>query len=498
MMKCLYLLYVMFHVAAGCDLSAQTKHVYIGHPGGSVLLLCSCSDLHTKPHTFTWMAYIRGGLKDMLNDEHYRGRLQLFDEFSPGNLSLLISDLREEDGVDYRCITEKGHRDMRILEKGCDLSGDKHQVVINGLPGGSVLLPCSCSDLHTDPQTFTWTTDRTGHWTDVLNDEHYRDRFQLFNHISPGNLSLLISDLREEDQRVYRCRTGLREYRDIRINVKGCDLSGDKHQVAINGHPGGSVLLPCSCSDLHTNPQIFTWTTNRTGHWTDVLNDEHYRDRLQLFNNISLGNLSLLISNLREEDQRVYRCSTGLREYRDIRINVKGRREPSTRSGKTDRRPPSEQPPSKTTNSPSASSPATLAQGGRRETLTRSGKTDRRPPSEQPPSKTTNSPPASSSTTLKRDEQPPHSSLPLVFGIVAALLLVIVGIMAFICWKRKGLFPLGGRRGKNKVTERRPKQKDQTVPDVTYSTVSHIHTAGAARVQINVEEKTEYASIVTN
>ncbi|XP_047674081.1 uncharacterized protein LOC113640723 isoform X5 [Tachysurus fulvidraco] len=395
MMKCLYLLYVVFHVAAGCDLSAQTIHRYNGHPGGSVLLPCSCSDLHTKPHTFTWMAYIRGGLKDMLNDEHYRGRLQLFNNTSPGNLSLLISDLREEDDVDYRCSTEKGHRDMRI-------------------------------------------------------------------------------------------------------NVKGCDLSGDKHQVAINGHPGGSVLLPCSCSDLHTNPQIFTWTTNRTGHWTDVLNDEHYRDRLQLFNNISLGNLSLLISNLREEDQRVYRCSTGLREYRDIRINVKGRREPSTRSGKTDRRPPSEQPPSKTTNSPSASSPATLAQGGRRETLTRSGKTDRRPPSEQPPSKTTNSPPASSSTTLKRDEQPPHSSLPLVFGIVAALLLVIVGIMAFICWKRKGLFPLGGRRGKNKVTERRPKQKDQTVPDVTYSTVSHIHTAGAARVQINVEEKTEYASIVTN
>ncbi|XP_047674099.1 uncharacterized protein LOC113637002 isoform X2 [Tachysurus fulvidraco] len=395
MMKCLYLLYVVFHVAAGCNLTAQTKYEYIGLPGGSVLLLCSCSDLHTKPHTFTWMTFRTGKANDVLNDEHYRDRLQLFNNTSPGNLSLLISDLREEDAVDYRCRTEKEHRDMSI----------------------------------------------------------------------PG---------------------------------KGCDLYGDKHQVAINGLPGGSVQLPCSCSDLHTNPQIFTWTTNRTGHWTDVLKDELYRDRLQLFNNISPGNLSLLISNLREEDQGVYRCSTGLKEYRDIRINVEGKRETSTRSGKTDRRPPSEQPQSKTSNAPPTSSSTTLEQGGRRETLTRSGKTDRRPPSEQPQSKTTNSPPASSSTTLKQDEQPPHSSLPLVFGIVAALLLVIVGIMAFICWKRKGLFPLGGRRGKNKVTERRPKQKDQTVPDVTYSTVSHIHTAGAARVQINVEEKTEYASIVTN
>ncbi|XP_047674908.1 uncharacterized protein LOC113646395 isoform X1 [Tachysurus fulvidraco] len=355
------------------------------------------------------MSYRTGPATDMLNDEHYCGRLQLFNNISPGNLSLLISDLREEDDVDYRCQTEKGHKDMRIYVKGCDLSGDKHQVVINGHPGGSVLLPCSCSDLHTNPQTFTWTTDRTGHWTDVLNDEHYRDRLQLFNHISPGNLSLLISDLREEDQRVYWCSTGLTEYRDIRINVKGCDLSGDKHQVVINGHPGGSVLLPCSCSDLHTDPQIFTWTTNRTGHWTDVLNDEHYRDRLQLFNHISPGNLSLLISDLREEDQRVYRCSTGLKEYRDIRINVKG---------------------------------------GRRETSTRSGKTDRRPPSEQPPSKTTNSPPASSSTTLEQDKQQTHSSLPLVFCILLVLLLLIPGVVAFICWVCRG-----GRCGEKVNTE---------------------------------------------
>ncbi|XP_060739646.1 uncharacterized protein LOC132854972 isoform X3 [Tachysurus vachellii] len=232
----------------------------------------------------------------------------------------------------------------------------------------------------------------------------------------------------------------------------GCDLSGDiKKVVEITRHGGGSVLLLCSCSDLHTKPQLFTWMTYRTGGPTDVLNDEHYRGRLQLFNNTSPGNLSLLISDLREEDQGDYRCSTE-KEYRDIRIHVKG---------------------------------------GRRETSTRSGKTDRRPPSEQPPSKTTNSPPASSSTTLEKAKQQPHSSLPLVLSIVAALLLVIVGVMAFICWRRKGR-----RCGNNVITEGRRKQNYQTVPDVTYSTVSHIHTAREARVQINVGEH-EYASIVT-
>ncbi|XP_047674105.1 uncharacterized protein LOC125145429 [Tachysurus fulvidraco] len=268
---------------------------------------------------------------------------------------------------------------------GCDLSNETKYEYI-GLPGGSVLLPCSCSDLHTKPHAFTWKAFRTGRLNDMLNDEHYRGRLQLFNHISPGNLSLLISDLRLEDDVDYRCSTE-KEHRYMSINVQGCDLSGDKYQVVINGHPGGSVLLPCSCSDLHTNPQIFTWMSYRTGlGLTEMLNDEHYCDRLQLFNHTSPGNLSLLISDLREEDQRVYRCSTGLKEYRDIRINVKGgRRKTSTRSGKTDRRPPSEQPRSKTTNSPPASSSTTLEQG----TCGENGITEGRPdckgkPTDQP------------------------------------------------------------------------------------------------------------------
>ncbi|XP_053542989.1 basement membrane-specific heparan sulfate proteoglycan core protein isoform X2 [Ictalurus punctatus] len=96
----------------------------------------------------------------------------------------------------------------------------------------------------------------------------------------------------------------------------------------------------------------------------------------------------------------------------------------------------------------------------------------------------TNSPPASS--TVKQ-----------VFIILAVLLLVIPGVVAFICWRRTG-----GRCGENVITEGRPdckrKRKDQTEPDVTYSTVTHVNTAGAARVQINAGDKTEYASVITN
>ncbi|KAK3506496.1 hypothetical protein QTP70_002912 [Hemibagrus guttatus] len=104
------------------------------------------------------------------------------------------------------------------------------------------------------------------------------------------------------------------------LDRSGCDLSGDNNLV-INGHRGGSVLLPCSCSDLRAKPQTFTWKTYRTVNVTDVLNDEHYRDRLQLFNNISPGNLSLLISDLRVEDGADYWCSTE-KGLRDMKITV--------------------------------------------------------------------------------------------------------------------------------------------------------------------------------
>ncbi|KAF5893060.1 junctional adhesion molecule-like isoform X1, partial [Clarias magur] len=100
-----------------------------------------------------------------------------------------------------------------------------------------------------------------------------------------------------------------------------CALSADNLRE-ITRRRGDSVLLPCSCSHLKTKPQKLTWKSYRTGHSEEVLSDEHYHGRLQLFNNISPANLSLLISDLRVEDQGGYRCSTE-KESRDIKLYVK-------------------------------------------------------------------------------------------------------------------------------------------------------------------------------
>ncbi|XP_053541880.1 junctional adhesion molecule-like [Ictalurus punctatus] len=315
----------------------------------------------------------------------------------------------------------------------CSLSAD-NPTEITGHTGGSVLFPCSCSDLHTKPQRFTWESDRTGPATEVLNDEHYRGRLQLFNDISPGNLSLLISDLREEDQRVYRCSTE-KEHRDIWLYVKGCELVKKTGVEGVTVFTGESVVLPCVCTDLQDKPKSVKWEfsipVTRINHFQEIYPEQtgRHRNRVKLVSNNAPGNLSLLISDLTEEDQGLYRCSVQA-DSRDVRLSVKV---------------------------------------GRRETSTHSRKTDTTPPSEPPQSKTTNSPPASSSTTLEQDKQQTTSSLPLVFGILGVLLLVISGVVAYICWRRKG-----GRCGENVITEGRPdckrKQKDQIGSDVTVFT----------------------------
>uniref|UniRef100_W5L3Q1 Ig-like domain-containing protein n=1 Tax=Astyanax mexicanus TaxID=7994 RepID=W5L3Q1_ASTMX len=189
--------------------------------------------------------------------------------------------------------------------------------------GESVLLPCSCKDPHTKPETFTWKK-LTNTWTVISSEsDQYRNRVQLFNNLSPANLSLLISHLTEEDAGFYRCDVKDIGRTDIKLTVEGCRLNYQQLKY-ITAHSGESVLLPCSCTDLQTTPDTFSWKKHNTISytWEEISSEsDQYRNRVQLFNNLSPANLSLLISHLTEEDDGVYRCKHK-QEYMDIRLTV--------------------------------------------------------------------------------------------------------------------------------------------------------------------------------
>ncbi|XP_036420310.1 uncharacterized protein LOC118803877 isoform X2 [Colossoma macropomum] len=211
------------------------------------------------------------------------------------------------------------------VAEGCTLKGHGQLKEITAYTGGSVLLPCYCTDPQVTPETFTWNKFYSNIMKEISSESgQYRNRVQLVNGHSPGNLSLLISNLTEGDGGDYRCRVKGGAYRNIRLTVKGCTLTNNKETLQITARTGESVLLPCSCTELRLKPETFSWNKyiNNIYQRIHVKHDE-YRDRVQLVNGHSPGNLSLLISNLTEADGGDYRCTVKGDTFRDIRLTVK-------------------------------------------------------------------------------------------------------------------------------------------------------------------------------
>uniref|UniRef100_A0A4W4EZN4 Ig-like domain-containing protein n=1 Tax=Electrophorus electricus TaxID=8005 RepID=A0A4W4EZN4_ELEEL len=228
MQVCVYLLLVL-HAADGCSLAENQKTDYItAYTGDSVLLPCSCTDPHTKPESFTWQKYnTRRQTWDVITSEseQYSNRVQLGTAHSPGKLSLLISHLTEEDKGAYICyLTNQQYKYIRLTIKGCSLAENQKTDYITAYTGDSVLLPCSCIDPHAKPESFTWQKYNTRRQTwDVITSEseQYRNRVQMGTAHSPGNLSLLISHLTEEDKGAYSCNLTKKKYKYIRLTIKG-------------------------------------------------------------------------------------------------------------------------------------------------------------------------------------------------------------------------------------------------------------------------------------
>uniref|UniRef100_A0AAR2IQT7 Ig-like domain-containing protein n=1 Tax=Pygocentrus nattereri TaxID=42514 RepID=A0AAR2IQT7_PYGNA len=241
----LYLLLVL-HIAEGCKLKDGKQEKITAYTGGSALLPCYCTDPQATPGRFTWKKLSTGIViwEEMSSESgQYRDRVQLGNGHSPGNLSLLISLLTEEDRGWHRCDVEGSIKDIRLTVEGCSLTNYKTTLNITAHTGGLVLLPCSCTELRAKPKTFSWNKYISPNWDRITFESgQYRDRFQLFNGHSPGNLSLLISHLTEGDGGDYRCHLES-GYTDIRLTVKAPTLrTSTLRSSTMSSHEGKSTL----------------------------------------------------------------------------------------------------------------------------------------------------------------------------------------------------------------------------------------------------------------
>lgn len=209
---------------ADCNLSNREMVKPItAYTGQSVLLPCSCDKPTANSFPFTWNVF-QGDFPEIFPSTHnsqYGDRIKSCNDSSSGNFSVLLSKLTMADHRDYRCSVNGQFTDIRLLVKGCILSVPNNQKEIHSTTGQSVVLPCSCTELQAKPPSLSWTVFK-GSPQPKEETFTYTDRVKLFGRdTSPGNLSLQISHLTEEDEGVYRCLLTNVMFRDIRLHVKG-------------------------------------------------------------------------------------------------------------------------------------------------------------------------------------------------------------------------------------------------------------------------------------
>ncbi|XP_036438462.1 uncharacterized protein LOC118816062 [Colossoma macropomum] len=230
---------------------------------------------------------------------------------------------------------------------------------------------------------------------------------------------------------------------------EGCTLENTEKVLKLTAFRGESVLLPCYCTDLHTKPKIFSWTkqNSETSKLEEISNNSgQYRNRVQLFDGHSPGNLSLLISHLTEEDGGSYWCEAENNKYVYIKLTIEGGSTKSTVTVNT------------------STSPTTAF--------------FQRPGTLVPVEST-----APSQTTVPS----------MHFFIFIPILLLLLGLGGIIYCRHRGR-----RRGQMESREKRGTRREQETQDqVTYSTVVHSNRTSSPTV-IDTGNETEYVTIRLN
>ncbi|XP_051980592.1 butyrophilin-like protein 2, partial [Xyrauchen texanus] len=201
--------------------------------------------------------------------------------------------------------------------------------------GGSVVLPCYVDKLLTmEGLEVDWRRSDSETLVHLYQDgesrpedqqQDYHDRAHFFtDQIQHGNFSLLLNNVRAEDEGKYRCKVfSGQDSGETVVEIKHVErliVSGSDH--SISAYAGEDVTLNCSVDSHITPEEIEELSWKKTDKDGDILvllyqnneplpesSHEQYRDRVEFFTDeISKGNFSLRLKSVRTEDKGVYMC----------------------------------------------------------------------------------------------------------------------------------------------------------------------------------------------
>lgn len=118
-----------------------------------MLLPCSCIDPQDEPKSVFWESNSKRASKDRIYTdissvfELYSGRITLFNQTSPGNVSLLLSDLTKDDQGSYVCLLDKTSRFFNVIIEERSSKPSLNSVLISVLflviaAGGTAVIYC--------------------------------------------------------------------------------------------------------------------------------------------------------------------------------------------------------------------------------------------------------------------------------------------------------------------------------------------------------------------
>ncbi|XP_058634473.1 uncharacterized protein LOC131542130 [Onychostoma macrolepis] len=141
------------YLTKACTPSCSDLIQITAFSGGSVLLPCSCTDPQDEPKSVFWESNSKRASKDRIYTdissvfELYSGRITLFNQTSPGNVSLLRSDLTKDDQGLYVCLLDKTSRFFNIIIEERSSKPSLNSVLISVLflviaAGGTAVIYC--------------------------------------------------------------------------------------------------------------------------------------------------------------------------------------------------------------------------------------------------------------------------------------------------------------------------------------------------------------------
>ncbi|KAL7852064.1 hypothetical protein SRHO_G00178490 [Serrasalmus rhombeus] len=329
--------------------------------------------------------------------------------------------------------------------------GGGESVRVTGYSGGGVLIKCGYDKKYTSNPKYLceapWPCMTKPIWTDAKNKWINSGRFSLFDDTRAAQFWVVIRELTVEDSGMYNCGVDIYLVIDVYtpVELKVEEDPDYKKSISVTGHVGGRINISCKYSQSHSSYHKFLCRMMGNGdcsYKTSVKESRRWinEGKLSLHDDRAKKIFTVVINRLTERDSGEYWCgaesdwTSGLYQKVYITlINLRVTEPPATSSSSPS---PSSSTPHITETASSTASTATMSPSFKTSTG----------PDVLPQSSTHISSPTTKPTTSSTSKPSPSplsaTAFPVssvVTGVSVILALLLIGLLFFILFLRKGI-----------------------------------------------------------